>query len=177
MMSETVKCPHCDAVAAQEDSFCAICGRRIRPEGTIGARDSITVSDSEAVTPAAPRRERANQAEISSNALYAEYDSRKLTVLTGYAAGVIGFPIGLHRLYAGKPLWWIYLILFILGAIGSLIFVGFVFFGIMFTWWIVDMALMKGWVEKYNQTLRFQIFNRAREAQMNPHSDWGTRVA
>jgi hypothetical protein len=176
MMSETVKCPHCGAVAAQEDSFCAICGLRIRPEDTIGPRDSITVSDSESAPPAAPGRKDANQAEISSNALYAEYDSRKLTVLTGYAAGVIGFPIGLHRLYAGKPLWWIYLILFILGAIGSLLLVGFVFFGVIFIWWIVDMALMKGWVEKYNQTLRYQIFNWAREVERHPHSDWGTRV-
>ncbi|WP_326790532.1 zinc ribbon domain-containing protein [Streptomyces sp. NBC_00151] len=176
MMTDMVNCPHCGAVATQEDSFCAICGRRIRPEGVINAHEPIPVSSPEPAPLATPGQVHANQAEIGPHALYAEYDSRKLTVLTGYVAGVIGFPVGLHRLYAGKPLWWIYLILFILGAIGSFILVGFVFFGVMFIWWIVDMALMKEWVESHNQTLRHQIFNWAREVERNPHSDWGTRV-
>ncbi|MFI1507591.1 zinc ribbon domain-containing protein [Streptomyces sp. NPDC020597] len=175
MMSEAISCPHCGALASVDDSFCAICGRRIRQESVVDARKSTTESDSESAIPA-NERGRDGQVEINSNALYAEYDSRKLTVLTGYMAGVIGFPVGLHRLYAGKPLWWIYLILFILGAIGSLLLVGFVFFGILFVWWIIDMALMKGWVEKYNQTLRHQIFGWAREAERYKHSSWETRV-
>ncbi|MER5436819.1 hypothetical protein [Streptomyces sp. NPDC002588] len=132
----------------------------------------------DSAAPAVPERAYVNQArEINSNALYAEYDSRKLAVLTGYVAGLIGFPIGLHRLYAGKPLWWIYVILFILGAIGSLLLVGFVFFGVMFIWWIIDMALMKGWVERRNQILRHQIFGWAKEADRYPHSDWETRAS
>ncbi|MFE0358859.1 hypothetical protein ACFW2I_36070 [Streptomyces nigra] len=132
----------------------------------------------DSATSAVQERAYVNQAaEINSNALYAEYDSRKLAVLTGYVAGLIGFPIGLHRLYAGKPLWWIYLILFILGAIGSLLLVGFVFFGVMFIWWVIDMALMKGWVERHNQILRHQIFGWAREADRHPHSNWETRAS
>ncbi|MET7988735.1 zinc ribbon domain-containing protein [Streptomyces sp. NPDC005281] len=176
MMSEMVNCPHCGAVATQEDSFCAICGRRIRPESVTDAREPIPASGPEPSPLAAPGQAYANQAEMSPHALYAEYDSRKLTVLTGYAAGVIGFPVGLHRLYAGKPLWWIYLILFILGAIGSFLIVGFFFFGVMFIWWIVDMALMKEWVQSHNKTLRYQIFSWARGPEGNPQSDWRARV-
>lgn len=157
MMSEAVNCPHCRALAAEDDVFCATCGRRIKSVADV--RKSNPTSNVEVATSSVPGREYVAQSEIRSSALYAEYDSRKLTVLTGYAAGIIGFPIGLHRLYAGKRLWWIYLILFILGAIGSLLFVGFVFFGVMFIWWIVDLALMKGWVQQHNSTLRHQIFS------------------
>ncbi|MFD5633623.1 zinc ribbon domain-containing protein [Streptomyces sp. NPDC127077] len=177
MMSETANCPHCGAVAAQDDFFCAICGMRIRPEGVSDAREPLPVVGPDPGPSPAPGRARANQAEVGPQALYAEYDSRKLAVLTGYVAGIIGFPIGLHRLYAGKPLWWIYLILFILGAIGSFLLVGFVFFGIMFIWWLVDMALMKEWVESHNRDLRCQIFSSVQGGpQRNPQSDWRTRV-
>lgn len=176
-MAEVISCSHCGTLASRDDAFCAICGRRIKPEGAVEARESRTESGSAFATPAIPGREHISQAETSPNALYAEYDSRKLTVLTGYVAGIIGFPVGLHRLYAGKPLWWIYLILFIVGAIGSLFLVGFVFFGVMFVWWIVDMALMKWWVEKYNQTLRHQIFSWERETERPPSSPWETPAA
>ncbi|MGV4982052.1 hypothetical protein ACVB8X_10110 [Streptomyces sp. NRAIS4] len=92
--------------------------------------------------------------------MYAEYDSRKLTVLTGYVAAAIGFPIGLHRIYAGKPLWWLYLILFVLGAVGSLIFVGIVFLGAVFIWLLVDLAMMRDWIEERNREIRHTVFGR-----------------
>ncbi|MEE1829416.1 zinc ribbon domain-containing protein [Streptomyces sp. SP17KL33] len=176
MMSEKVSCSNCGALAAKDDSFCATCGRRIRSEDTVDAPNLTTASNVEVGNHSVPDGEHGSQSDIKSGALYAEYDSRKLTVLTGYAAGAIGFSIGLHRLYARKPLWWLYLILFILGAIGSLLLVGFVFFGVMFIWWIVDMALMKQWVENHNSDLRRQIFNWAREGERHPHSSWEKRV-
>ncbi|MGP3949618.1 hypothetical protein [Streptomyces sp. 7N604] len=97
---------------------------------------------------------------------YAEYDSRKLTVLTGYVAGVVGFSIGLHRIYAKKPLWWGYLLLAILGAVGSLVLVGFVFFGILFLWLLVDLAFMRRWVEEHNCSLQRQVFSQAQQTEI-----------
>lgn len=177
-MPERVSCSNCGALTALDDAFCPNCGRPIRSNVAVDASKS-TAADAEAKARGVPEQQRLPQLpEVVSGFLYAEYDSRKLTVLTGYAAGLIGFPIGLHRLYAGKHLWWLYLILFILGAIGSFLLVGFVFFGVMFIWWVVDMALMKGWVEEHNSALRRQIFGWGRTSgERYPYTDWQTQAS
>ncbi|GGV25631.1 hypothetical protein GCM10010495_46730 [Kitasatospora herbaricolor] len=180
-MPDMASCRNCGGTLAPEDAFCSSCGARAaprpeprpdlgadpgrggvpadtagRPAGGTGLAQAVRVAPDEEIRPwdVPPVPVEA----LGSAAVYAEYDSRKLTVLTGYLAGVIGFTIGLHRLYLGKPLWWVYFCLSVLGAVGSLVLVGFVFFGILFIFLAFDLARMRGWVDESNARLRAEVF-------------------
>jgi TM2 domain-containing membrane protein YozV len=144
-MPETMRCRACSAPVAQQDAFCPECGVHLEPAGEpLGVRPGSTA---------------ATRDGLDAVAAYAEYDSRKLTALTGYVAGFFGWPIGLHRLYAKRPGWWVYLILTILGVAGSPFFlVGFVFFGLEILGLAFDLGFMRRWVEKRNRRLRQEIF-------------------
>jgi hypothetical protein len=144
-MPETTRCHACSAPVAQQDIFCPECGVHLEPTGELqGAKPGITATARD---------------DLDAVAAYAEYDSRKLTVLTGYVAGIWGWPIGLHRLYAKKPGWWLYLVVFILGVASLPFFgVGLVFFGLALLGLGCDLGSMSRWVEKYNRKLRQEIF-------------------
>ncbi|OKI27767.1 hypothetical protein A6A07_28045 [Streptomyces sp. CB03911] len=185
-MPDMASCRNCGGTLAREDAFCSSCGARAAPRPEL--RPGFPADPGRAGVPAdtagrtaggtglaqAVRAQAVRVAPeeeirpwdvppvpveaLGSAAVYAEYDSRKLTVLTGYLAGVIGFTIGLHRLYLGKPLWWVYFCLSVLGAVGSLLLVGFVFFGILFIFLAFDLARMRRWVDESNARLRAEVF-------------------
>lgn len=159
MTSRTASCPACSAPVSEADSFCGNCGHSIAGECLANQQ---TAGVRAGAKPHFSDRERQPPASIpsgsNSSGLYAEYDSRKLNVLTGYVAAIIGFSFGLHRIYAKKHLWWVYLILAILGALGSILLVGFVFWGILGIWLAIDLAMMPNWVGKHNQDLRQEVF-------------------
>jgi hypothetical protein len=143
-MPETMRCRACSAPVAQQDVFCPECGVHLEPTG-----------EPQGVRPGTG----ATRDGLDAVAAFAEYDSRKLTALTGYVAGVGGWPIGLHRLYAKKPGWWLYLILTILGIAGLPFFLaGSVFFGVEIIGLAFDLGFMRRWVEKHNRRLRQEIF-------------------
>ncbi|MEU4039064.1 zinc ribbon domain-containing protein [Streptomyces collinus] len=155
-MTDGIRCSNCGTVIAPATAFCPECGHRQN-----AATDSVTTLGAPSNQPAPPPPPHAPLPVPNSSEIYAEYDSRKLTVLTGYAAALIGgLFIGLHRIYAGKPLWWLYLVLFILGSILSIVLVGFVFWGAAFIWLLVDLAMMPGWIEERNRQIRQAVFGR-----------------
>lgn len=144
-MPETTRCRACSAPVAQQDAFCPECGVHLEPTGEPpGVRSEITV---------------ATRDGLDAVAAYAEYDSRKLTVLTGYIAGICGWPIGLHRVYLKKHGWWLFLILSMLGfPTIPLAGVGLVFLGVAITVLCFDLAFMRRRVEEHNRRLRQAIF-------------------
>ena len=86
------------------------------------------------------------------------YDANKKSVLVAYLLWFFLGMFGVHRLYLGK--WISGLLLLLLTAISSalyIIYIGVILMAIPGLWWLIDALLIPGMVRRYNTELVYDV--------------------
>lgn len=83
-----------------------------------------------------------------------QYDARKKSVAVCYLLALFLGGVGAHRFYAGRIASGIaYVVLFLVGAVLSVVGIGLIAFGILAIWMIVDLFLIPGMIREHNLKL------------------------
>lgn len=87
-----------------------------------------------------------------------EYENQKKSMVVAYLLWFFLGGLGGHRFYIGKPLSALMMTgLWFLGFLTAWIFIGYLFYFIVYTWAIVDAFLLHGAINRINRKKERQI--------------------